>query len=351
MGPDACGAVARNFRVSGLSNGQSGGSCSAFYGMKPVTKSLIGAAAWIAFVVFERATPGSAGWSLDVLLFGPLVLMPLALDLLAERRDTGKFARTFGWLVRAQLPAALVLGIACALQPGFIAFLLAVPWAVVTMIAAGHGLGRALRDGWSRPLDRLAADAALVLLVLGGLWILVERAGLRPLGYDDASVALGSVFFFYTAFLAPLFGGMVLRQMSESRFAARAIVGAVLGVPAFLVGALIALIGWTPALEAAAGFGVALSGMIIAILHVRWSLDAKQAKPAVRLAIGAAGVALFFAMVLAGGNAIRSYVVVFPNLDVAQLRAALATLLAVTGLCGVLGWRPYAASPLMKKAE
>lgn len=304
------------------------------------TQTLIGGVAWAAFTLAAHPALIAPAWTLIMLTFAAFVLVPLTLDLVMERRDTGKIGRSLQWARYAQLPAATLLALSCGMRPGLWALVVALPWAAVTALLASVGLGRILRDGWSRPLDRMSADMGLVYLVVGGVWMLADRGGLRPLNIDQAIVALTAVHFHFAGFLLPIVSGIVLRQTPDSRFAARAVVGIVLGVPAVAVGITATQLGWSPTVEAAAGCALALSGMAVAILHVRWALDTQTAAPAARGLVGIAGVALFFAMLLAGAYAIRSIATPLPWLGLPQMRALHGTINAVGfGFCGVLGWR------------
>lgn len=314
--------------------------------MKISPSALIGTLAWLAFVVAARTGPSAPTWTQVLITFAALVLVPLAFPLLSERRDMGRIGRAMRWAQRAQLPAAACLALACGLRPGLWALLATVPWAAVTALLAVVGLGRILRDTWSRPIDRLSCDVGLGYLVIGGLWTLLDRAGLKPLGFDEGVVALTAAHFHFAGFLLPLFAGQIAREMPDSRFAARGVVGTVLGVPLVAAGITLTQLGKTPALEAAAGCGLALSGIIVAILHVRWAVDAVDRSWPARILVGVAGTALFVGMLMAGSYAIRPYATPLPWLGLPQMRALHGTLNAFGfGLCGVLGWRMSAASP------
>ncbi len=308
--------------------------------MKNSTTVLIGAVAWLAFVVAARTSPAAPAWTHVLITFAALVLVPLAFPLVSERRDMGRIGKAMQWAQRAQLPAAACLALACGLRPGLWALLATVPWAAVTALLAVVGLGRIMRDTWSRPIDRLSGDVGLGYLVIGGLWLLLDRGGLKPLGFDEGIVALTAAHFHFAGFLLPLFAGLIAREMPDSRFAARGVVGTILGVPLVAAGITLTQLGKTPALEAAAGCGLALSGIVVAILHVRWALDAVDHAWPTRLLLGVAGTALFIAMLMAGSYAIRPYATALPWLGLPQMRALHGTLNAFGfGLCGVLGWR------------
>ncbi len=316
------------------------------------TLTLIGAIAWLAFGFAAHAAPAEPAWTEVMLTFAAFVLMPLALDLVSERRDTGKIGRSMTWVRFGQLPAAALLALAAGMRPGLWTMLLAVPWAALTALLASIGFGRMLRDKWSRPVDRLSTDVGLVYLLIGGVWTLADRGGLRPLNLDPGIVALTAVHFHFAGFLLPIFSGLVLRQMPNSRFASRAVVGVALGVPAVALGIAGSQLGWSPVIEAAAACALALSAAAIAILHIRWALDTPTAPPLARVLVGVAGTSLFFAMLLAAAYGVRSFATPLPWLGLPQMRAIHGTLDAVGfGLCGALGWRIYAAERLMQNGD
>jgi hypothetical protein len=307
--------------------------------MSGPTKTFTGAIVWAAFVGLKVRSLEQEPWTHALLLFAALVLVPLALDLLVERNEARGAVRWFAWVRGAQLPAAVLLALACGLTPGIPAAALALPWFGVTLLLAAIGVVRVVRHGWARPIGRLSGDVALLFLAVGGAWALLDRAGLRPLGFDAAVVALTAVHFHYAGFLLPLTAGLVQRRMAASRFAARAVVGVVLSVPAVAMGIVATQLGWGPSLEAAAGSALALSGMAVAILTVRVALDA-AASPGTRALLGLSGAALFLGMLLAAAYATRAFAMVFPGLGIPSMRMLHGTINAVGfGLAGLVGWR------------
>jgi hypothetical protein len=310
--------------------------------MSSNVKSLLGGAVFLAFAAFKVPNLQHEAWAHALLLFAALVLVPLALDLLAELNDAAPVARWFAGVRLAQFPAAVLLAAACWLPAGWVAVALALPWAGLTGMTAAVGVSRALRHGWARPLGRLSADVAMVFFAIGGLWVMADRAGLAPLGFAPAIVALTAVHFHYAGLLLPLFAGLAQRQMPDSRGVARVVVGVVLGVPAVAVGITTTQLGASPAIEAAAGMALALAGMAVAVLQVRLALEPDTPAGA-RAWLGVAGGALFFGMVLAGLYAIRGFAAPFPWLALPQMRLLHGTVNALGfGFCGVLGWRAAA---------
>lgn len=307
--------------------------------MNALTRALVGALAWIGFAGARVPRLGDGAWTNALLLFAALVLVPLALVLFRDSDESEACDRWFDWSEKLQLPAALALLIACWLTPGAVAAVASLPWVALTGVMAAIGFRRMRSGGLRRDLDGLCRDAALIFALVGGAWTLADRSGYRPLGFEPAIVALTAVHFHYAGLLLPLSAGLVQRELFFFRLASRAAVGVVLGVPAVAVGITTTQLGAGPSVEAAAGCGLALAGMVVGILHVRIASDVKQPL-ATRALLALAGISLFVGMVLAGLYAMRAFVAPFPWLGIPQMRMLHGTLNAIGfGLCGVLGWR------------
>jgi hypothetical protein len=307
--------------------------------MTAMTKALVGGAGWAVFVLARGSNLRDAAWTHALLLFAALVLVPLAFELFDEENDVSGAARLLGWARQLQLPAAGALLLACWLAPGPAAAVAALPWVALTGALAAAGFLRVKSRGLRRALDRLCADAALMFSAIGGAWTLADRAGYQPLQFDAAIVGLTAVHFHYAGLLLPLFAGLVQRELWFSRFASRAAVGVVLGVPAVALGITTTQLGWGVAIEAGTGSGLALAGMAVAILQVRIATEARRPM-FTRAMLGVAGVALFFSMVLAALYAARAFAAPFPWLGIPQMRMLHGTANAFGfGLCGVIAWR------------
>ncbi len=304
--------------------------------MSTTIKAAIGGVAWVSYVIGRVGHVHDATWAHALLLFAALVLVPLALELFPDVNEEARTARWFAWVRAAQLPAALLLGVACWLPAGHGALLAALPWAGLTVGLAAIGVTRVVTAGWKRELDGHCRDAALIFAAIGGGWVLADRAGWQPLKFSPEIVTLTAVHFHYAGLLLPLMAGLVQRELFFLRFASRVAVGAVIGVPAVALGITATQLGWGRSLETAAGCWLALVGMGLAVLHVRLALDGRRVAMMTRVLLGVAGVALFFGMVLAGAYALRAV----PWLGIPQMRLLHGTINAIGfGLGGVLAWR------------
>jgi hypothetical protein len=98
-------------------------------------------------------------------------------------------------------------------------------------------------------------------------------------------------------------------------------------------------LGWGTAFEGAAGCGLALAGMAVAVLHVRLGTEKSTGSAIRRGLFLIAGGSLFFGMVLAAAYSARTFSAAFAWLDVPWMRAVHGTVNALGfGLCGVLAW-------------
>lgn len=337
--------------------------------MTTVTRRVwLGALVWAAFVWRRVADVRHESWANALLLLAALVLVPLALTLVEE--EDSRESRWKRWMGMAPFPAALLL-VAAYLRDARspLVVIVALPWVLFCFATAVQGL-RGLIEGRGRQfLDVLCGDVARVFLGIGGAWVLADRLGYQPLGFASSIVTLTAVHFHFAGLLLPIFAGQATRYFPFSRMASLAAIGVVLGVPAVAVGITTTQLGWGPAIEAAAGCGLAVAGALVAILHVRIAMDlpallrAEQSgafgvrrkqnatNPSAaplqlsitRWLFAVAGVCLFFGVALAAIYASRAFVAPLPWLDIPWMRALHGTVNAFGfGLCGVLAWRRVA---------
>src|SRR3954447_14115431 len=92
---------------------------------------LVWAAVAVLAPVFHLLPPWPEDLAVLLLLFSPLVLVPLGLSLVEET------SRLWQTALRLHLPAALLLTVAFLLPPGPAAALLTLPWLLFTALIAG----------------------------------------------------------------------------------------------------------------------------------------------------------------------------------------------------------------------
>lgn len=132
--------------------------------------------------------PSMTPWIVAVFLVGPLIVVPLGLRLvpLAEDPTARRLSAVANVL---SLPAGLGLATAFLLPAGIVAALLAIPWLTVAFVAAGAAsldIVRRPAPWW--PDEAHAFAAARVFLLVGALFALTDRLGIRPFDFEDAAL-------------------------------------------------------------------------------------------------------------------------------------------------------------------
>jgi uncharacterized protein (UPF0548 family) len=204
----------------------------------------------------------------------------------ASRPELGPSTAALARLRRLH-PVAAIAAIASIVMPqGWPAGVVAATWAVFTCVVALVGAGRLLSR---RSIESaVGIDLAMMLLAVGGLWLVISRAGLTPLGFDPAIVELTAVHFHYAGFALPIAAGAAGTRAATGAIIPLAAAGA---VPLTAVGITVG-----GPVETAAATVMALVGLAVAVLLVRVGIEVLGAP---RLLLVAAGVALSLGMALA----------------------------------------------------
>jgi hypothetical protein len=300
---------------------------------------------WIALVAWRHPGPTETGWGVALLLLAPLVLVPaglalvdrspsLALRVSVRARGGPAAASLLRLADYLQLPSALLLVVAYALRPGPAATFFALPWCLVTMVLAIAGILR-LVQGRARPVEEACIDCGLVFLVIGGLGMVWDRYGARPLGFEPVIILLTAIHFHYAGFVLPLVTGLAARRLPGP--AAQATCAAVVvGIPLVAMGINATQLGFGPALECFAATWLSLAAIGTAGLHLRLAATASSPLAGAGWGGGVAqvilqrglwaicGAALAFSMVLAAMYGWRFYLPL-SWLDIPWMRAVHGT--------------------------
>jgi hypothetical protein len=300
-----------------------------------ISSALAGAVIWLIVVAWLHPSPFETGWAVSLLLLSPLVLVPLGLRLAAPSEQ--EQSRSWLWLAafRLQLPAALVLVAAFAISAGLMAAVLSLPWLLTTSIISLTGLARIRRRGLS-PIEELCLDAGLVYLVVGGVWTVMSRWGLRPLNFEAIIVLLTAIHFHFAGFALPILTGLAGRAL-KGEMARTASVGVIVGIPMVAVGITTTQLGFRPLLECLAAILTAIAGLLSAGLHLR--LFAQSSWPKLVRALWLiAALSLAASMILAAIYGSRAYLSV-AWLDIPWMRALHGSANALGfALLGTLAW-------------
>ncbi|MFN7945179.1 MAG: YndJ family protein [Blastocatellia bacterium] len=298
--------------------------------LKPATSSVIGGLVWLALLMVWRSSPLEVRWGVLLLLLAALVLIPVGLMCAA-----GSGQGLLRLAMMLQLPAALLLSYSFAQAPGRLAAGLALPWLLVTLLIALVGARRVWQRGFAM-IEEHCADAGLIFLFVGGVWVVLAQSGARPLRFDPVIVLLTAIHFHYAGFVLPLLTGLAGRRLKDglSRLAAA---GVMAGVPLTAMGITATQLGFNHAFESLAALLTALAGWLTALLHFRLARQSGAAR-LIRGLWLAAALSLTFGMALAALYGLRFYI---PSAwpDIPWMRALHGTANALgAGLCGLTGW-------------
>jgi hypothetical protein len=284
----------------------------------------IGAALWSAVALFPWDPNRGIGTIEKLFLLGPLVVVPLGLQLV------GMDSR---WLT---LIAAAGVAISFLTPTGMIAGLLVVPWLMMCIWIAVGGLWK-FRTRIAPSTQHLAENCQLVAtigLVVGGIGLLQSRWGMEPMGFREPLVLLVAVHFHFAAFVTPLMAAEVVARMRDENRKMKWIL------------ALCAM-GGSPLL--AAGYvlhvrGLRLSGatlLVVALMMMAaWGMwNLRRIEPlTARVLLGASAMSAVVAMGYAGVYALADFFgavwVAIPQM--ARTHGVLQA--AGFSVCGLLGW-------------
>jgi len=283
-----------------------------------------GAVIWFVVLLAPWDSNLGLGTIEKLFLLGPLVVVPLGLQL----ADTAKPCLLF-------ITAAGV--VASFLSPvGLLAGLLTVPWLVVCGSVEVFGLIKLGRDFTQRRLDerKICQATATMGLVVGGIGLLQSRWGMEPLGFHEPLVLLVAVHFHFAAFVTPLIAGEVIARMAGKGGMTKWIL-----IVCALGGSPMLAAGYVSHVAALRLMGAALLVAALVIIAV-WMLGhLKDIQPrTAQLLLGVSAVSVVAAMIYAGVYALADF---FGQVWIAipQMARTHGVINAIGfSVCGLLGW-------------
>lgn len=277
-------------------------------------------------------------WPEVALLGSACVLTPLALRALYQPASSAPAAagswRPGYWraAVLLQLPAAALLALSYALDPGPLAAALSAPMAGELLVLARLGAARAWARRFRGPAGELAIDGGLMLQVVGGGWIVVHRAGAHPYGLDDGLVLLSALHTHLAALSLPVLLGLTARRVSDWQTTV-ATAAVLVGFPVVALGILA-----VPDLEAPGAWVLAAGALLTAWQQLRAVQRPTASEPPARLfLLGCSSLALLGGAALAGLFALLPYLGVW-WLDRGAMLAWHGGLMAAFTSLGFLAW-------------
>lgn len=258
--------------------------------------ALLGGLAWLA--IGATLWPE---WVVMILLFAPLVCIPLGLALLIDQEEQGRVSRLWLPLTLAQPIGAVALVASFATPAGWFAALLALPWLLVTAIIAILGLVRLMKVGLRR-LPDLSLAVAMIFLVIGGGWTVLSRYGARPLDFSDIIVLLTGVHFHYAGFALPVLIGLAGQSLPD-RQSKGAVLGIISGVPLVAVGITVGR--YAPLIEAMTALWLTGTCLLVALIQARSA--ALSASILRRVLLYLSSFFILAGMALAGVYGVKSF--------------------------------------------
>jgi hypothetical protein len=238
-----------------------------------------------------------------MLLFAVLVIVPLGFNLtwMCSSAGNENHMRALWWLETA---AALAVLVSFWQRPGVVAAVLSVPWFVLGVRVALAGVWNLYRKE-TRSLTDLAVSVAGVDLAFAGGWLVVSRAGLHPMGFQEPIVLLTAVHFHYSGFAVALIAAAALRVRQDHAIRL-ALLTPIAWFVLFLPFLLAAGFVISPALRVVAALGLAVSVPALATCLLWMSRHFQVTVARGYMQLGAA--AAWVAMCLAGAYAVTDYV-------------------------------------------
>jgi hypothetical protein len=265
--------------------------------------SLTGAGLWASIAILAGLHRAPFGVIELLLLSAVLVIVPLGFNLTRMHDFAGDESRMqVLWVLEAA--AALAVVASFWQRPGVVAAALSVPWFVLGVSVALAGVWNLYRKE-TRSLTDLAVSVAGVDLAFASGWLLVSRAGLHPMGFQEPIVLLTAVHFHYSGFGVALIAAAALR-VRQDRAIRLGVLTPIAWFVLFLPFLLAAGFVISPVLRMVAALGLAVSVPALAASLFRMSRLFHPAVARVYMRLGA--IAAWVAMCLAGVYAVTDYV-------------------------------------------
>ncbi|MBI1228284.1 MAG: hypothetical protein GC192_23825 [Bacteroidetes bacterium] len=296
---------------------------------------LLGSLGWLLWMLVVHPHPLDLAWGRGILLLAPLVIVPMATDILTH---TSPFSASqlLPKIVKWQLPAAALFAVAFLSPNGWLSTICALPWVGVTISIAAVGLGEIRRGAW-REGATFSLAAGMSYLSVAGIWAVMERLGFYPFGFDPEIVFLTIVHFHYAGFLLPVLAGLAAGRLGEGVFSQIICYFAVAGVGLLAAGITLTNFGIDTDWEMASAWLMAFSAAAVAVMHFRIAFLKNNSLKTRWLWIISAS-ALLGGMLLAGLYGSR-FLTPVSWLDIPMMRALHGSLNAVGfGLFAVWGW-------------
>jgi hypothetical protein len=294
---------------------------------------VLGTVAWLGMAAGTWSGWPQLGVIELLFLLAPWIVVPLANSLipsLDEFRPLPGRQHASKWIVFA---AAAMATFSFFLPVGIWAASFACAWLLVCAWFALRGLRRLWRYR-AQSFSQFCFAAGEAYLIVGGIWLVVSRLGLQPVGFQEPIVLLTAVHFHFAGFLSAVLAGLTYKLLRGTRWSkplGAALAGVVVGPGllglAFLVG---------PKVKLAAVILIVVGQFGLATGMVRVALG--TANPVGRAMLLLSSGCVVAGMTLAATWALGEYPLQ-PFVDLGRMERIHGALNAVGfGICGLIGW-------------
>jgi hypothetical protein len=271
-----------------------------------------------------------------LLVLGMLLVVPMGLSMITWTDPQAERLRSLAYKA---VPFVAVLG-ALSVIPRDAAYqdsiggVLSGLWLAVCLMV---GISAVAEVSKARPprFEGYLPIAACLFLVVGAVWLVLFRAGVRPMDLPIEIVELTAVHFHFAGFAAPILAAQAARWLRAlpgrwDRLAAYAGGGVVLAMVLVAAG-----ISGSPLLEVE---GAVLMALSLIALAAGTTLIAWRLPPAARVLLIVSSAAVWISMVLAVQYAVGQYLVV-GGLSVRDMARTHGVLNVVFTVFGLAGWK------------
>jgi hypothetical protein len=278
-----------------------------------------------------------------ILLLALYAITPLAVPLVSLPEKHRLLCDLADLVIFLQPLATFIGGASLLLGRGPLAAAAAVVWLLFTVLIALLGVMLLLQKS-GRQLTHASLAVALIYVPIGSTWLVLDRLGIRPLGFSQTTILLTAVHFHFITLAALMITGLTGRAIQATQrgvpWKIYRIMASCMLIDPLLVAAGITITQVTGmhSLESVAAVLLALCLILIALFNLRFIVPVTTPLRARGLLIFSSTAVVFtmlFASAYALGAAIRLW-----TITISQMILVHGWVNAlVFGLCGLLGWR------------
>lgn len=206
----------------------------------------------LVFLLFPDS-PKELNWVKIILLFAPILLIPIWLYAQFSIKNLGLLVGAGG------------LGLAFLMPQGGLAGALALPWLLFTLWLAYQCLFDEKQP--SVATRSWSGRAAFLFLPVGAAWAVADRSGWQPMGFQATIVLLTAVHFHYAGFLLLCIADRLMQTGGRSKYKVLDFL-LIAGVPLVALGITLTDLDGPPWVETIAATVMAGGGIWIAVEHL-----------------------------------------------------------------------------------